>query len=179
MPKIITAKRLEGEAERARDYVKTHILFPSAILGMIFIVSGMAALAYQFIAESYRWETFLESSGLLVLGGVLGWTQTRYHRYLLQEYPDFFASRMRTFVRTKRGRSKRENPSTVVTHEGRALVPWGYLAGFVLLVGASALATLAGHVSYMAAYLVPWAGFFWAKLFFWRKVMAPTKGGRR
>ena len=40
MAKIITTKRAEGEAERAKEYVKTHILFPSGILGLILMISG-------------------------------------------------------------------------------------------------------------------------------------------
>jgi uncharacterized integral membrane protein len=76
MTKLITTKRLEGETEKAREYVKVHILLPSGLLGLVFMVSGTAALLYQFFAETYSWRTFLQSTGLLVAGGLLGWTQT-------------------------------------------------------------------------------------------------------
>ena len=176
MPKLITARRLEGEAEKAREYVKTHILFPSGLLGLIFMISGMASLVHQFFIETYSWHTFLESTALLFVGGLLGWTQTRYHKFLLREHPEHFANRMKTFVRTRRSRPKREGAPAPVTHRGQTLVPFGYLAGCLLLFGASALSSMVGHVYYAAAFLLPWAGFFWAKLFFWRGVLrvAPT-----
>ncbi len=179
MPKIITAKRLEGETDRARDYVKTHILFPSGILGLIFMVSSMASLGYQFLAEDYDGQTFLQSSVLLVLGALLGWSQTRYHRFLLHAYPEHFAGRMRLYSKGKKGRGKRETPTPTLEHQGRALVPVAYVVGVLFLVGASSLATVGGHVSAMPAYLMPWAGFFWAKLFFWRGLLREHRAGRR
>lgn len=179
MPKIITTKRLEGETEKAKAYVKTHILFPSGLLGLIMMLSGSAALVYQFVAETYGWRTFLESSGLILTGVVLGWVQTRYQRYLLREHPAHFAGRMRIFSRTGLKRGKRDAPSPALTHPGRSLVPFAYLLGFGLLVGASALTSMFGQVYYVAAFLLPWAGFFWAKMFFWRGVIAPVKTGTR
>ncbi len=183
MPKIITPRRLEGEADKAREYVKTHILFPSGLLGLIFMISGMASLAYQFLSESfgetYSWHTFLESTGLLVLGGLLGWAQTRYHRFLLRAYPEHFAHRMKTFARPRRSRPKRHAPSPPLMHRGRGWVPFGYLAGCLGLFSASALSSMLGHVYYVAALLLPWAGFFWAKLFFWRGVLRVAQNARR
>ncbi len=179
MPKIITAKRLEGETDRARDYVKTHILFPSGILGLILMLSAMLSLGYQFLVETYDWQTFLQSSVLLVLGAVLGWGQTRYHRFLLETYPEHFAGRMRVYSKGKKGRGKRDAPTPELEHHGRALVPVAYVIGVLFLVGASSLATLAGHLSAMPAYLMPWAGFFWAKLFFWRGLLREHRAGRR
>ena len=179
MPKIITAKRREGETDRARDYVRTHILFPSGILGLIFMVSAMGSLGYQFLAETYTWQTFLQSSVLLLLGALLGWGQTRYHRFVLDTYPEFFAARMRVHQRGTKGRAKREPPAPDIEHEGRALVPVAYVVGLLFLAGASTLAALDGAVSYMPAYLMPWAGFFWAKLFFWRGLLRQHRAGRR
>ncbi|MGH7254937.1 MAG: hypothetical protein ACREI3_04095 [Nitrospirales bacterium] len=179
MPKIITAKRLEGETELAQTYVRSHILFPSAVLGLVMILSGIAALVYQFIADHYGTWTFLQSSGLMVAGMILGWIQTRYHRYLLREHPGFFANRMRTFSRSGLKRGKKDTSFPEVSHAGRNWVPVGYLGGFVVLVGVSALAALKGEVFYMAAFLLPWAGFFWAKMFFWRRVIPPVPRGRK
>lgn len=175
MPKILTTKRIEGETEKAKAYVKTHILFPSGLLGLILILSGTAALVYQVFADTYGWRTFLESSGLIVAGMVLGWAQTRYHKYLLREHPGHFAGRMRTFSRRGLKRSKRDTSSPTLSHPGRNLVPLGYVLGFVFLIGASALGSMFGHVYYVAAFLLPWAGFFWAKMFFWRGVIAPVQ----
>ncbi len=172
MPKLVTVKRLEGSAEKARDYVKTHILFPSSLLGLIFMVAGTVALGYQLLAtDSYSWATFVQSTGLLVLGAVLGWGQTKYHQYLLREHPDVFASRMKIFLRAPRSRAKREPPLSPLIHRGRKFVPLAYLAGMLVLLAASTVSVILGDVYYLAAYLMPWAGFFWAKLFFWRGVI--------
>ncbi len=175
MPKIITVKRQEGEHEKAREYVKTHILFPSGLIGLALMLSGTGFLGYQFIAETYSWRTFVDSTGLLALGGTLGWVQTRYHRFLVRTCPEVFASRMKTFSRTRRGRHKREMPAPAITHPGRRFVPLGYVAGALLLLGASALSIMSVQVYFPAAVVLPWAGFFWAKLFFWRSVLAPMR----
>ncbi len=172
MPKLVTVRRLEGNVEKARDYVKTHILFPSGLLGLIFMVAGTAALGYQLLAtDTYTWSTFVQSMGLLVLGAVFGWGQTKYHQYLLREHPDVFASRMKIFTQAARGRAKKEPPPSPVVHRGREFVPLAYLAGMLVLLSASAVSAVFGQVYYVAAYLMPWAGFFWAKLFFWRGVI--------
>ncbi len=166
---------MEGETEKAREYVRSHILLPSSLLGLVFMLSGMGFLGYQFLFEEYEWRTFVETSGLLVLGILLGYAQTRYHRYLLRAYPEHFASRMRTFSRGRRPRGKRESVSHEPEHAGRSLVPLWYLLGVVLLVGLSTMSSLFGHVYYPAALTLPWAGFFWAKVFFWRTVIAPVR----
>lgn len=172
MPKLVTVKRIEGNIERAREYVKTYILFPSGLLGLIFLISGTASLGYQMMAtDTYTGNTFFESMGLLLFGGILGWLQTRYHRYLLQQHPDHFASRMKSSSQGNRLRSKRAELNTVTLHPGRQWVPLAYLIGGVTILTASALSSMLGHVYYMAAYLLPWAGLFWAKLFFWRGVL--------
>lgn len=171
MPKIITARRLQGESEKAQEYVKTHIVFPAGLLGLICILTGTAALAYQFIGQTYSWGTFLQSSGLILAGVLLGWAQTRYHRYLLREFPAFFAERMKAFGRGMPRRGKRESTTASIEHWGRSLVPVFYLLGGGLLLALSLYATIAGQVYFLAAFLLPWAGFFWAKLFFWRGVL--------
>ncbi len=171
MPKIITAKRLEGETEQAREYVKTHILFPSGVLGLILLIAGTGSLVYQFMFEAYGWKTFLESTVLLLAGALIGWAQTRYHKYVLREHPGYFAGRLRTFTRTGPKRSKREAPASELRHWGRNWVPLYYLLGAGALLGASLASSILGQVYYMAAFLMPWAGFFWAKMFFWRGLL--------
>jgi hypothetical protein len=169
MPKLVTEKRLEGVVEQARNYVKVHILFPSGLLGLILIVSSLGALGYQLLGtDSYTWGTFWESIGLLIAGGVLGWAQTRYHQYVLHHYPEVFASRMRRPGEGKKGRHRRDTSVPASVPPGRRWIPLYYCLGILALVGLSLLATVYGHVSGVAAALLPWGGFFWAKLFFWR-----------
>src|SRR5690349_12626906 len=94
MPKLVTVRQSEDTTERAKNYVKAYILFPSGFLGLVAMVVGTAALGYQLIAtDSYTWTTFVTSSGLLLVGGCVGWMQTRYHQYILDKHPDVFASR--------------------------------------------------------------------------------------
>ncbi|HZS12796.1 MAG TPA: hypothetical protein VFA38_11140 [Nitrospirales bacterium] len=171
MAKIISAHHHETEQEKAREYVKTFILFPAGLLGLIFMVAGSAAMLYQFFTSSYTWQTFLESTGLLALGGVLGWGQTKYHRYLLAAHPDHFASRMRGHARPGQKKPRKEAPSSSVAHPGRRYVPLAYLGGALLLLGAATATSIAGHTYALAAFFLPWAGFFWAKMFFWRGVL--------
>lgn len=178
MPKLITVKRIEGNVDRAREYVRTYILFPSSLLGLIFLVSATASLGYQLmVTDSYTGDTFFQSMGLLVLGGVVGWVQTRYQRYLLKEFPDHFASRIRMVAKGSHSRSKRHAPDATPLHPGRRWIPLAYLAGGATILTASSLSAVFGHVYYVAAYLLPWAGFFWAKVFFWRGVLPTSSTG--
>ena len=71
MPKLITEKHLGSNQERARNYVKAYILYPSGFFGLACMVAGTASLGYQLVAtDTYTWTTFAESFGLLLLGGV-------------------------------------------------------------------------------------------------------------
>lgn len=174
MPKIISAHHQETEQHKAREYIKTFILFPSGLLGLIFMVAGGAAVLHQFFTSTYGWMTFLETTALLVLGAVLGWGQTRYHRYLLATHPEHFAARQRAFARRGQKKNRKEPPAAPLEHRGRRYVPLAYAGGALLTLGGSSLAAVTGHTYALAAFFLPWAGFFWAKMFFWRGVL-PTK----
>lgn len=171
MPKLVTVQRQEVELEKAQQYVKTHMLFPSGLLGLICVISSAAALVYQFVTETYGVQAFEETTGLLAAGALLGWGQTRYHRYLLREFPGYFAARMRAFERKGTKKSKKDVAAVQLDHRGRSLVPLGYVLGIGVLLGLSALSLYSGEVDKVAAVMMPWAGFFWAKLFFWRRVL--------
>ncbi len=172
MPKLVTVKQQEGQDAKATAYVKAYILFPAGILGLVSMVGGVGALGYQLIAtDTYTWETFLQSCGLLVLGGGLGWLQTTYHRSILRNRPEVFAARMRQPTTKKGGRPKREGGSTQDSPSGSPWAPVAYMAGLALLLFGSTVGVVYGAVYPVAAYFLPWAGFFWAKLFFWRTVL--------
>ena len=172
MPKLVTVKQQEGQGAKATAYVKAYILFPAGILGLVSMVGGVGGLGYQLIAtDTYTWETFLQSSGLLMLGGVLGWLQTTYHRWILRHRPEVFAARMRQPTIKKGGRPKRDGGS----NPG---FPQRLAVGSCRLHGRPRIASVWIHgrrglwrgVSGRCVFL-PWAGFFWAKLFFWRTVL--------
>jgi hypothetical protein len=171
MPKLVTLKQTEEQTARATAYVKTYILFPSGMLGLICMLVGVGMLGYQLLAtDTYTPSTFWESSGLLLLGGIVGWLQTCYQRWILRERPEVFAARMQ-FVARRGTRSKRE----AVSSQPVASTPWWVPVAYIVLGGmilaASTMSVLQGNVHPVAGYLMPWAGFFWAKLFFWRKVI--------
>jgi hypothetical protein len=133
------------------------------------MLGGVGMLGYQLIAsDTYTWTTFTTSSGLLLLGGLCGWLQTLYHRYLFETVPEVLAARMRTAVQRTHRKAKPEPAIPPIAHRGRALVPAAYVAGGGLLAGSSLWAILYGSMDAVPALLMPWAGFYWSKLFFWR-----------
>jgi hypothetical protein len=172
VPKLVTVHRREEITQQAHNYVKSYILLPSGLLGLIAMVGGIAALGYQLMAtDGYTWATFYQISGLILLGVVLGVMQTRYHQFLLRRFPDVFASRMRATSHKKGRKAANEPAPPKIDHPGRVLVPIAYVAGSALLIAAAAWAAMVGQVIAAAAVLMPWAGFYWARLFFWRGVV--------
>lgn len=179
MGKIITTQRKENEAQLAENYIRTYILFPSGLLGLLAMIIGILALVYQLFVETYDEWTFLKSSGLMLAGILLGWGQTRYHRYLFRAFPEFWASRMRSS--TSRGvqrlkKAAKASTGAEVEHAGRSFVPVAYVLGIGGLIGLSTWSFSSGSLDYMAAFALPWAGFFWGKLFTWRSVIPPLTG---
>jgi len=174
MPKLVTVLKPEKIDEQARYYVRSHILLPAGTIGLVSMVGGIGALAYQLLAShTYSWVTFLSSSLLIVIGASCGFGQARYHRYLFKTFPEFYAAKMRTAVaqRTRKTRGKAEGEEPVIEHPGRGFVTALSIAGAVLIFGSSAGAYMYGDLDLLPAALVPWAGFYWAKLFCWRGVV--------
>jgi hypothetical protein len=174
MPKLVTVLKPEKIDEQARYYVRSHILLPAGTIGLICMVGGIGALAYQLLVNSsYSWLTFVTSSALIVIGALCGWGQARYHRYLFATFPEVYAARMRTAVaqRSRKTKAKAELETPSIEHPGRGFVTAISIAGAVLIFGASAVAILRGQLDPFPAVLVPWAGFYWAKLFCWRGVV--------
>jgi hypothetical protein len=174
MPKLVTVLRPEKIDEQARYYVRSHILLPAGTIGLVCMVGGVGALAYQLLANhTYSWVTFLSSSLLIVVGAGCGFAQARYHRYLFKTFPEVYAAKMRTAVaqRGKKTKSKAEPEVPVIEHPGRGFVTAISIAGAVLVFGSSAAAYMYGDLNMFPAALVPWAGFYWAKLFCWRGVV--------
>ncbi len=172
MPKLITIHHPEQVAQQARAYVQTHILFPSGIVGLLCLVGAVGGLGYQLIAtETYSWTTFFVSTGLFFLGMVLGAGQTFYHRYLFEHFPEALAARMRLATSRQKKKVKKEIPEESINHPGRQLVPLAYLVGIAVLVGSGVMAATRGQVDVLPAFLMPWAGFFWGKLFIWKRII--------
>jgi len=174
MPKLVTVLKPEKIDEQARYYVRTHILLPAGTIGLVCMVGGVGALAYQLLANhTYSWATFLSSSLLIVVGAGCGYGQARYHRYLFKTFPEVYAAKMRSWMaqRNKKTRGKAEPEAPTIEHPGRGFVTAISLAGAVLVFGSSAAAYMYGDLNMFPAALMPWAGFYWAKLFCWRGVV--------
>lgn len=174
MPKLVTVLRPEKIDEQARLYIRSYILFPAGTIGLICLIGGVGSLAYQLlITHTYSWLTFLTSSVLLVAGGLYGWGKARYHRYLFANFPEVYAAKMRSAVaqRSRKTKAKTEQEVPPIEHPGRGFVTAISIAGALLIFGASAAAILRGELDPLPALLMPWAGFYWAKLFIWRGVI--------
>ena len=173
MPKLVKEWRSEDIRTQARHYIRTYILLPSGFLGLVCMLGGIGTLGYQLAASgTYTWTTFSASTSLLLLGGLCGWLQTRYHRYLFETVPEVFAARMRTAVQRSQRKAKPEPVVPAIHHQGRKLVPAAYRAGAGLLLGSSFWAISYGSMDPLPSVLMPWAGFHWSKLFFWRRVIS-------
>lgn len=176
VPKLITVHQPQQTMEHAQEYVKTYILLPSGFLGLVCVVGAVGGLAYQWFAtDSYSWDTFYQSSGLLISGFGLGAAQTLYQRYLLREFPEVLAARMKEGLNRQRGKIQKRAEATTIEHPGRQFIPLAYVLGSLLLVGETIGATVYGRVSMVPALLMPWAGFYWSRLFLWRRVINVPK----
>ena len=174
MPKLVTVLRPEKIDEQARYYVRSHILFPAGTIGLITMVGGLGSLGYQLVAShTYSWVTFLSSSSLIAVGAACGFAQARYHRYLFKTFPEVYAAKLRTAVaqRNRKAKAKADPEVPTIEHPGRGFVTAISIAGAVLVFGSTAAAYMYGDLDLLPALLVPWAGFYWAKLFCWRGVV--------
>ncbi|SLM49685.1 conserved membrane protein of unknown function [Nitrospira japonica] len=172
MPKLVTVWRKDDILSQAKHYVRSYILLPSGILGLVCMLGGIGGLGYQFVTGgSYTWNTFVASSGLLILGGLCGAAQTVYHRHLLSTVPEVFAARMRAIVSRPGKKGKADPQHEEVRHTGRALVPFAYVIGAGSLFAGSIWAFQSGWVEAIPAVLMPWAGFYWGKLLLWRGIV--------
>ena len=171
MPKLVTVLKPEKIDEQARYYVRSHILLPAGTIGLICLVGGMGSLAYQSLVNQSSWWTLLTSTALIVVGAACGWGQARYHRYLFETFPEVYAARMRTAVAQRSKKAKAESEVPSIEHPGRGFVTAISVAGAALIFGVSAAAIIRGELDPLPAVLVPWAAFYWAKLFSWRGVV--------
>lgn len=174
MAKLISPHREVSIAGKAREYLRTHVVFPSALLGLILLVASTMGLGYQYLAKTYDGSTFIQSTGLALVGALVGWGQCRYHRYLLVHYPESLANRLRAFSKKDQSKSRKQWPMVEVEHVGRKWVPLWYLAGVLLLLGLSFAAAAWGAVYAVSAYLLPWTGFFCARVYTWKELWGPA-----
>lgn len=176
VPKLVNVHHPQHTMQQAQEYVKTYILMPSGLLSLICMIGAVGGLGYQWLStDSYIWDTFYQSSGLFISGIGLGALQTLYQRYLLRKFPEVLAARMKEGLNRQRGTLTKRSEATTIEHPGRQFVPLAYLLGTMMLIGGTIAASAYGRVSMVPALLMPWAGFYWARLFLWRRVIKVGK----
>jgi len=170
--KLINVHHPQQAMQLAQEYVKTYILMPSGLLGLICMIGAIGGLGHQWLSTGdYTFGTFYQSSGLFISGVSLGALQTLYQRHLLREFPEVLAARMKEGLNRQRGTLKKRSDATTIKHPGRQFVPLAYLLGAMILIGGTIAAYVYGSVNIVPALLMPWAGFYWARLFLWRRVI--------
>ena len=50
MARLITIRRPEQITQQAQEYVKSYILLPSGLVGLLCLIGGVGGLGYQLIA---------------------------------------------------------------------------------------------------------------------------------
>lgn len=169
MPKIVTARRREDERERARSYLKSRLMLPTIPLGMVTLLAGYGDVAVMWFQDELTPRALLGSTILFVFGAVWGWGHARYERYLVAVCPDFFARKQKMLEAAKEyKRVKRDIPTTGPLHPGRRIVVALYAVGIC-----SQFAISLYHLGSLGAYaalFLPWAGYFNAKVIFWREL---------
>lgn len=178
VPKLINVHHPQHTMQQAQGYIKTHVLLPSGLLGLICMIGAIGGLGYQWLAiDGYSLSTFYHSSALFMSGIGLGVLQTLYQRYLLREFPEVLAARMKEGLNRQRGTLKKRSDATTIEHPGRQFIPLAYVLGTMILIGGTIAASAYGQVSMVPALLMPWAGFYWIRLFLWRRVIKVEKAG--
>ena len=171
MPKIITSHHRQSETERARLYVKTRLMLPTIPLAMVALLTGYGSLAFMWFEDTLRLQVFLGSTMLFVIGAVAGWADVRYERYLVRTCPEYLARKHKVFEAAKEyKRPKRDLPTGQPEHHGRNVVLVGYAVGVIAMLAMSV--SLVDKVGVYPAFFLPWAGYFNAKVIFWRELFA-------
>ena len=78
---------------------------------------------------------------------------------------------MRQPTVSKSGKPKRESAASQEQASGSPWAPGAYMVGLAVLLAGSMVSMIYGAVHPIAACFLPWAGFFWAKLFFWKSML--------
>lgn len=168
MPKIVTARRLENERDRARRYLKSRLIMPTFPLGAAALVAGYGYML--LFLNTLTTGILLGSTILLLFGAMWGWCHTRYERYLLSACPEYFARKQKLFDAAKDyKRVSRDLPGHGPLHPGRQLALAGYAVGVGSMLGMTGY--YLDQVGVIPALFLPWAGYFNAKMIFFRDLL--------
>jgi len=173
VPKIVTARRREDVRERARLYLKSRLMLPTIPLGMVTLLAGYGDMALMWMQDELASRALMGSMVLFFSGAMWGWGHARYERYLVAVCPEHLARKQkiledaRDYKKTRRGSSS-EGP----VHPGRRFVPAMYAVG--ILAQFVVTGYYLGQIGAYAAIFLPWAGYFNAKVIFWRELFVRT-----
>jgi hypothetical protein len=169
MPKIVTARRREDERERARSYLKSRLMLPTIPLGMVTLLAGYGDMAVMWMQDELTPPALLGSTVLFFCGAGWGWGHARYERYLVAACPEYLARKQKLLDAAKDYRKvKRDVPTTGPGHPGRRFALAMYAVGVLAQCGITLY--YLGQVGTYAAIFLPWAGYFNAKVIFWREL---------
>jgi hypothetical protein len=169
MPKIVTARRREDERDRARLYLKSRLMLPTIPLGMVTLLAGYGDMAVMWFQDELTPQALLGSAILFFCGAVWGWGHARYERYLVAACPEYLARKQKMLDAAKDyKRVKRDTPVSGPAHPGRRIVLAMYAVGILAQFGIALY--YFGRVGAYAAIFLPWAGYFNAKVIFWREL---------
>lgn len=167
MVRVVTARRAESERQKAIQYIKTSIIYPSALLGLISLVLGYGALIYLLFKGRFLASVVLDSFVLLGVGILLGWLQYFYQRFLFENHPEYYAERRRRTELLRAGQARKLDVLEKPNHKGRRIIPYIYLGAFV---GAVAMViTYATRLNTLSAVFLLLAGLYNVRFFFWKR----------
>ena len=167
MGRIITVKKVEAERQKAVQYIKSSILYPSVFLGLLSIILGYGALIYLLFSGRHLAQIVADSFILLGFGLLLGWFQFLYHRFLLEHYPEYYAERRRKSEQVRAGRFRKFGVVPKPVHRGRWLIPYLYWVAFIGFIALAVYYSM--RLNAMAAIFLPLAGFYNLRFFFWKR----------
>lgn len=171
MPKIVTSRRREDERDRARLYLKSRLMMPTIPLGMVTLLAGYGNVALMWLQDALTTDVVMGSTVLLLSGALWGWGHVRYERYLVAMCPEHLARKQKILEAAKEYKKpSREASSTGPIHPGRQIALAMYGVGMLAQFGITGY--YLGHLGTYAAVFLPWAGYFNAKVIFWRDLFA-------
>lgn len=169
MPKIVTARRREDERDRARLYLKSRLMLPTIPLGMVALLAGYGDMALMWMQDELTPSALLAGTILFFCGAVWGWGHAWYERYLTVTCPEYLARKQKILDAARDYKKAKRDVSTAgPAHPGRRFVLALYGLGILSQCGITLY--YFSQVGAYAAIFLPWAGYFNAKVIFWREL---------
>jgi hypothetical protein len=146
-------------------------MFPTIPLGMVTLLAGYGGVAMMWFHDELTPRALLGSTLIFFFGAILGWGHVRYERYLVRTCPEYLARKQKLLEAAKEfKRARREVPGTGPIHGGRRMVLAAYAVGIVAQFGVTAY--YLEQVGVYPAVFLPWAGYFNARVIFWRDLFS-------